>query len=287
MVRKIWRKAPHAIRRSFGTVARAGNAAPKLIRASLGSLPYVVAGHGISVRTNEARLLELKDRHRGRRIFIIGGGPSLRQTDVRRLKDEITIGCNAIFLMFEEMGFLPTYYTVEDVLMAEDRAEEINAMRGTTKIFPRDLRYCLKPDEDTSYINFIRDYSTRPFGFSSDFVRRVFWGGTVTYLNLQLAYYLGCREIYLIGIDHNYHAPSEKDKVDGTVITSRSSDINHFHPDYFGPGYRWHDPKVDRMEMAYRQAKSYFDGHGVAAYNASAETRLEVFPLVRYETLFG
>jgi hypothetical protein len=274
------------MRRSFGTVVRAANAAPKLIRASLGSLPYVAASHGICVRANEARLLELKDRHRGRRIFIIGGGPSLRQTDVRRLKDEITIGCNAIFLIFEEMGFLPTYFTVEDVLVAEDRAQEVNAMQGTTKVFPRDLKYCLKPDEDTIYINFIRDYSGRPFSFSSDFARRVFWGGTVTYLNLQLAYYLGCAEIYLVGIDHSYHEPSEEDTVEGTVVTSRSSDMSHFHPDYFGPGYRWHDPKVERMEMAYRQAKSFFDTHGVAVHNASAHTKLDVFPRVRYEDLW-
>jgi hypothetical protein len=260
--------------------------APKPHRI-VSELPYFLASHGITLRDNETKLLSFRNKHRGRRAFIIGGGPSLRQTDVRRLKDEITIGCNAIFLMFEETGFLPTYYTVEDVLVAEDRAEEINAMRGTTKIFPRDLKYCLKPDEDTIYINFVRDYAPRPFSFSSDFARRVFWGGTVTYLNLQLAHYLGCREIYLIGIDHSYHGPSEKDTVEGTIITSRSSDTSHFHPDYFGPGYRWHDPKVERMEMAYRQAKSFFDTHGVAVYNASAETRLKVFPQVSYEALFG
>ncbi len=252
---------------------------------ALSELPYQFASHGVALRDNEARLVSLRDKHRGRRAFVVGGGPSLRQTDVRLLKDEITIGCNAIFLMFGEMGFMPTYYTVEDVLVAEDRAETINALRGTTKILPRDLRYCLRPDEDTIFINFVRDYDTRPFTFSSDFVRRVFWGGTVTYLNLQLAYYLGCRELYLIGIDHNYQPPAQKDEVTGTVITSRTEDINHFHPDYFGPGYRWHDPKVERMEMAYRQAQQFFAEHGGVIRNASAETRLEVFPRVSYSDL--
>jgi hypothetical protein len=267
-------------------VARLARRTALLCQAAVAELPFRLASHGLALRQNESKLLSLKDKHRGQRAFIIGGGPSLKQTDMRRLKGEITIGCNAIFLMFEEMGFQPTYYTVEDVLVAEDRAEVINTIRGLTKIFPRDLKYCLRPDDDTIYINFIRDYTTTPFSFSSDFARRVFWGGTVTYLNLQLAYYLGCREIYLIGIDHNYHAPSEEDKVEGTVITSRSGDINHFHPDYFGPGYRWHDPKVERMEMAYRRAKSFFDTHGVAVYNASAQTRLDVFPRVRYDELW-
>jgi len=172
-------------------------------------------------------------------------------------------------------------------LVAEDRADTINATRGTTKIFPRDLKYCLKPDEDTMYINFVRDYSGQEFDFSSSFVRHVFWGGTVTYLNIQLAYYLGCREVYLIGIDHNYQPPAQVDEVDGPVITSRSTDVNHFHPDYFGPGYRWHDPKVERMEMAYRQAKRFFDENGGVIYNASAQTKLEVFPRVNYEEILS
>ena len=280
-------KAPRSRRRSplrrLKGVARALGSQPW---DALSELPYQFASHGVTLRDNEARLGALRDKHRGRRAFVIGGGPSLRQTDVRLLKDEITIGCNAIFLMFDEMGFKPTYYTVEDVLVAEDRAETINAIGGTTKILPRDLRYCLRPDKDTIYINFVRDYNTRPFRFSSDFIRRVFWGGTVTYLNLQLAYYLGCREVYLIGIDHNYQPPAQKDEVAGTVITSRTQDINHFHPDYFGPGYRWHDPKVERMETAYRQAKRFFEENDGVICNASAETQLEVFPRVSYGDLF-
>ena len=280
------RRSQAYIRGTISTLGRPASRILSLARDALTGLPYSVASVGLPLTTNEAKLLALRDRHRGQRAFVIGGGPSLRQTDVRLLKDEITIGCNAIFLMFGEMGFMPTYYTVEDVLVAEDREDTINSIRGTTKILPRDLSYCLRPDEDTIYINFVRDYNTRPFRFSSDFIRRVFWGGTVTYLNLQLAYYLGCREVYLIGIDHNYQPPAQKDEVAGTVITSRTEDINHFHPDYFGPGYRWHDPKVGRMEIAYKQAKQFFAENGGVICNASAETQLEVFPRVSYGDLF-
>jgi hypothetical protein len=286
IAQRIWHKSPERIRRPLGNrlqVARSTRTNPE---ATLVGLRYGLASHGMPLTRNEARLLALKDKHRGRRAFIIGGGPSLKQTDVQRLKDEITIGCNAIFLMFQEMGFLPTYYTVEDVLVAEDRANAINAIRGTTKILPHDLKYCLRADEDTVYINFVRDYSRQVPNFSSDFARHAFWGGTVTYLNLQLAYFLGCREVYLIGIDHDYQPPSQADEIDGTVITSHSADVNHFHPGYFGPGYRWHDPKLERMEIAYRQAKDFFNRNGGAIYNASARTRLDVFPVRSYEALF-
>jgi hypothetical protein len=281
---RIWGKSPERVRRPVGELIRLARSTPEQRKATILKFRFELAHRGLLLTRNEARLRALKDKHRGRRAFIIGNGPSLEQTDVRWLKDEITIGCNAIFLMFGEMGFLPTYYTVEDVLVAEDRADTINSIRGTTKILPLDLNYCLRPDEDTIYVNFVRDYSQQVPNFSPDLVHQVFWGGTVTYLNLQLAYYLGCHDVYLIGVDHSYKVP---DYIQGTVITSREADVNHFHPDYFGPGYRWHDPKVDRMEIAYRQAKQFFAENGGVIYNASARTQLDVFPRVAYEGLFA
>lgn len=235
---------------------------------------------------NSRRLLDLKDRYKGRRAFVIGNGPSLRNTDVRFLKDEITIGCNGLFLIFEAMGFLPTIYTVEDKLVAEDRAEIINNIRGTTKIFPADLAYCLKPDDDTIFINFLRNYDGFP-KLTDCFQTHVYWGGTVTYMNLQIAYYLGVKEVYLIGIDHNYQPPTSVDEQNGSVIKSHSNDLNHFHPDYFGPGYRYHDPLVDRMEIGYKKAREFFEANGRVIYNATAGGKLEVFPRVSFERILG
>lgn len=252
----------------------------------MSSIRFKLAHNGFPITKNERRLLSLKDRYHGRRVFIIGNGPSLKKTNVRLLKDELTIGCNGLFLMFDDMGFLPTFYTVEDTLVAEDRADIINSIQGTTKVFPFDLKYCLKPDEDTIYINFVRPgYRGFP-QFSGNFTSHVFWGGTVTFLNLQLAWYIGAKEVYLIGVDHSYRPHTKNDKKEGFTITSHSEDINHFHPDYFGPGFRYHDPKVDRMELAYRETKIFFENNGGIIYNATNGGRLEVFQRVSFNSLF-
>lgn len=248
---------------------------------------FGIASYGIRLTNNERKLLDLKDRYPGRRAFVVGGGPSLCHTDVRRLKNEITIGSNGIFLLSEETGFRPTFYTVEDRLVAEDRAPVINKLAGMIKVFPIDLCRFLKPDEDTIYINFVRGQYPGFPSFSQSFARRVYWGGTVTFLNLQLAYYLGIREVYLIGMDHEYKPPTKTDEVDGVVITSRSTDVNHFHPDYFGPGYRWHDPKVERMEKAYLAAREFSLRDNMRIFNATSGGKLEVFPRVDYDSLFA
>ena len=235
---------------------------------------------------NGKRLISLKNKYRGRRAFIIGNGPSLNRLNLCLLKNEVTIGCNGLFLIFDKMGFLPSVYTVEDRLVAEDRCRVINKIRGTIKIFPYDLRFLLKPDRNTVYINFKRHYPRFP-QFSDKCETCVYWGGTVTFMNLQLAYYLGIREVYLIGMDHNYASPFAVDEKKGTVIRSHSDDVNHFHPDYFGKGYRYHDPMVERMEVGYKTAKKFYETNGGVIYNATEGGKLDVFPRVSYKELFS
>lgn len=234
-------------------------------------------------KANHKILHGLKNKYAGQRCFIMGNGPSLKLCDLALLKDEITIGSNAQYLIWKEMGYAPTFLTVEDRLVAEDRANELNAIKETIKVFPFDLSYCLQRDEKTIFINFVRQYQPFP-KFSDEFEKNVYWGGTVSFMNIQFAYFLGCNPIYLIGLDHNYKVP---EKMENTIITSEEDDVNHIHPNYFGKGYRWHDPNVARMEMSYIAAKKFLDERTIKIYNATVGGKLEVFERVNYNSIFG
>ena len=234
---------------------------------------------------NQRTLRNLRNRYAGQRGFVIGNGPSLNAIDIGRLNDEVTIASNGIFLLFESTGFRPKFFTVEDRLVAEDRSDEINKIEGIQKIIPADLAQHIHRGPETTYINFLRKYPGFP-KFSFHFEYEVFWGGTVSFLNIQLAAHLGLSPIYLVGFDHNYSPPAEADEQEGNVILSQSDDQNHFDPNYFGRGYRWHDPKVDRMEQGYEFAKSVLKERGVEVFNATPGGKLEVFPRVSFETLF-
>lgn len=233
-------------------------------------------------RKSQRRLAGLKGLFAGKRCFVMGNGPSLLKCDLSLLKNEVTIGSNAQYLAWDAMGFVPTFLTVEDCLVAEDRAGELCAIEQPTKIFPRDLLYCLRNSKNAIFVNFIRDYQPFP-QFSSDFEKVVYWGGTVSMLNLQLAYYLGCSEVYLIGFDHHYQVPSD---VNNDVFTSKGPDVNHIHADYFGEGYRWHNPYLARMEQSYSEARRFLDANGVRVRNATVGGRLEVFERIDYLSIF-
>ncbi|MEM9035816.1 MAG: hypothetical protein AAGD18_14570 [Actinomycetota bacterium] len=247
---------------------------------------YSLARRGLALTANDRRVRSFAGCCEGRRVFIIGNGPSIADTDLRPLRDEVTIGTNSIFLNREEMGFDVTHYVVEDYLVAEDRADDIAAMSGPTKWFGNYLRYALAEADDTLWLNVSADYREVPGWprFSRDAGRIMHVGGTVTYLCIQLAYYFRAAEVILVGVDHSYVVPDDQ-PLEGNTITSTRDDVNHFHKDYFGKGLRWHLPRVDRMEKAYERARDVFEQDGRRIVNATKGGALEVFPRVSYEEL--
>lgn len=218
-----------------------------------------------------------KDIHAGEIGVIIANGPSLNSVDFGKLHQFPTFGMNRINLLYDRFDFRPTYYCLEDHLVAEDNAEEISNLLGSTMFIPKDLSYCIR-NPHAQYVNMIRRYPNAKVTslFSTDLSQSAYWGGTVTYFAMQIAYYMGFQTIYLVGLDHNYARP---DHVVGTqTYTSHGDDVNHFDPSYFGKGKRWHDPRVDRMEASYQVAKQAFEAVGRTIINATPQSKLDVFP---------
>ena len=85
-------------------------------------------------------LRAFKDCHRGERCFILGNGPSLLNTDLAPLADEITFGVNGIFYMTRQCGFAPTYYVVEDNHVFADDLARVEAVDAVARFFPSKYR---------------------------------------------------------------------------------------------------------------------------------------------------
>jgi hypothetical protein len=260
------------------------------LKAFIRTKRYMLASAGITITQNEKKLVGLHNLHYGQRAFILGNGPSLNKCNLFKLRNELTFGVNNIFLNYGKMGFHPTYYIVEDNLIAEDRSDQINNYHGPEiKFFGNYLHYCIDDSPDVVWLNVrvnYKNYNGFPH-FSKNAARMIWVGGTVSYICMQLAFYMGFKEVYLIGFDHTYKVPADAIvNEQKKEITSRSSDPNHFDPNYFGKGYRWHDPMIERMEMAYRRANIIFQTDQRQIYNATIGGHLNVFPRVNYDDLF-
>lgn len=238
------------------------------------------------------RLLTLKNKYRGKRIFILGSGPSLNDTALEKLENEYTFGVNRIYLLYERIKWRPTFYTVNDWEVGPDNANEIQQLKGTQFFCPTRFRGLFGKNQNTYMYRSCHEADIGS-AFSYDLTEGAVMGGTVLTLVIQIAYYMGFDPIYLIGVDVNYTIPdsvkqSGKRFSNGNLqfLESTEQDVNHFDPRYFGKGKRWHNPNTDNMIVGFEKCKKAIAKRGRSIFNATVGGKLEVMKRVNFDSLF-
>jgi hypothetical protein len=222
-------------------------------------------------------LQSFQNRHVGKRCFIIGNGPSLKNTNLTRLKDEFTFGLNRIYLLFDAIGFSTSYYVCANRLVLSQFKEEITRKIPVPK-FTVWEHYDIA--NDIPEMHFI--YRHNGAGFYSDITKGIWGGTTVTYVAMQIAFYMGFQEVILIGVDHSFTTTGAPHK----VVELNGDDPNHFAPNYFGKGVRWQLPDLATSGYAYSLARKNYENAGRVIRDATLGGRLQVFPKVDYDTLW-
>jgi len=221
----------------------------------------------------------MKGGHRGERCVIIGNGPSLRGMDLRPLNREKTFTLNRGYLLYDRIGGA-AYHVVVNPLVAEQWAWEIQSLEAT-KFSAWGLRRRFARHPEMIYVG--GPSRSKTPRFSSDITRDIWPGATVTYVAMQIAFYLGFQQVVLIGVDHRFLAPGRPHQ----EVIQGGDDTNHFDPNYFGKGTRWNLPDLVTSESAYRLAREAYERDGRQILDATVGGALEVFPKVEYGSLFS
>jgi hypothetical protein len=230
-------------------------------------------------RVSNQRFSALSNKHLGQRCFILGNGPSLKLTDLSLLRNEITFGLNRIYLLFPELGFTTTYFVAINTLVIEQCSDDINKLSIPKFLTWRGRKWIV---DDANTLLLDTDY-TPPATFSEDVRGRVFEGSTVTYVAMQLAFYMGFKEVILIGVDHSFKTEGPPNE----TVVSEGDGSDHFAPDYFGKGFRWQLPDLEASEFAYELARDAYDRAGRRILDATIDGNLNIFPKVEYLKLFN
>ncbi|PLY06373.1 MAG: hypothetical protein C0625_09550 [Arcobacter sp.] len=232
---------------------------------------------------NYLKLIKYKNIHKNKRAFILGNGPSLNIRDLSSLQNEITFAANKIYLAYEDTQWRPTYYFVEDHLVYKQNFNEIKKQKEIS-FFPLDTLAWGRLDKGIYYDFIFENYSPNLPKISSSAIKGLYWGGTVVYSMLQMAIYMGIKEVYIIGLDFSFDVP-KKDLNSKEHIRSEG-EVNHFHKDYRKVGEKWTQPKLDIQELAFRKVKEYCKSNNIKIYNASRSTKLEIIDLIDFDDLF-
>ena len=203
---------------------------------------------------------ELKNKYAGNPGWVIGNGPSLRMDDLEKIKDQISIASNKIYLAFPDTAWRPTLVTcVDGILWPKIKAE---AFARFEKIHLPHYLYDIA-DDLTGKVEYwvskppAEGPALQPM-FSSNAVKGIHGGCTVTFENLQIAAHLGLNPIYIIGCDH-YYAGEEDSS--GRVSVLAPAESNHFHPEYRSKGEIVSPASIDKMETAYTHVKVWAENN--------------------------
>ena len=225
----------------------------------------------------------LKDVKKGKRCFIVCNGPSLLPEDLDLIKNEFSFGFNRIYYIFDKTTWRPACYMSVDkdvILMNKKEIEELDIPVKLLDLYAKkhiakkeNMHYLLSKD---GFI--IRPFSDKNIGFSNDISTGYCDGGTVTFVAIQLAAYMGFSEIYLLGADHNY---STFRKADGK--TYRNENVENYFQGLKSTGITSMD--IDRTTKAYMIAKEKCEERNIYIYNATRGGKLEVFKRVELEKI--
>lgn len=212
-------------------------------------------------------ITKLKNKYKGQKVFVIGTGRSINDTDLNLIKD-VTIGCNHL-----PRQYLPNYLCVSDMNMYKRHRREMDRYK-TEKIFsvpaPNLSKEIMKKYDAPKHVRVPEDiykiyYEYDKFlkdGDLWDFESLSYTAGGYTVildLCLPLAYFMGFKTVYLLGVDF--------------------TGGGHFYDNHISD-----EPPLfaDANLAGYKLVKEVFEADGRKIYNVTPHSRLNVFEKVNY-----
>jgi hypothetical protein len=209
------------------------------------------------------KLKNFRDMHKNQRCFIVATGPSINVTDFSKLKGEIVFGVNSLYNALDRFDKCPQYWGVSDCGCFVDDIEKFLSLDTTLFLGLGAGCYYLKNKDKLSKIQKREPIILKGKRdmviwneFSTDITSGTNDGGAVTIdICIQVAYYMGFQEVYLIGCDCGYKLGFHFYDLNNPMLNTN-----------------W-----DKTFSAYKVCKDVFEKDGRKIYNATVGGNLEVF----------
>ncbi len=250
----------------------------------------ILRQYGPLLRRNEV----FRNCHQGRRCFIIGNGPSLKEQDLSPLANEITFVANYFHhhpIISE--SWQPKYYCLSDPAYFDGR-EPIESIRDIVKTIPSapffvphyasqflDTTGAL-PQDRTYYVGLCSGMEDE-WDELPDFTTVTPGVQTVVQLGIMAAMFMGCSTIYLMGLDHNWLSHG------GVPINfySKEEVKNQPQGNVGGWDYKSLMLAMTTIWRVYEMHQRIAQKHGIKIINVTHGGFLDVFERARYEDVVG
>jgi hypothetical protein len=222
---------------------------------------------------------KFKDLHKGERCFVILTGPSLTLEDVELLKNETTFAVNSCIRLFSKTSWRPNYYVITDRLVYKSLGNDLEnsdmscpifySRNGLAREIKKSNSYPFKSLYFYHFLNFITNGKST-LGWSNDISKGVADAPSCVYAVMQIAYYMGFKEVYVIGADCNYSGANQH-----SVVTN------------YKPTVKISKNAGNHVLKAWRSIKIHLEDKDMKVYNSTRGGMLELFPRVELEEIIN
>lgn len=242
--------------------------------------------------------IRYKDKHKGKRAFIVANGPSIASQNLALLKNEITYTMSGIWKHPDiSTKWNPTYYCVADPVYFEEKAgfesvkdffKNINNKLKKAEFFMPFFgkktieKNNLLPMKKTHYVVFKNGLENTQ-SMEIDLTKSIPGVQSTAQLAIELAIYMGCDPIYLIGFDHDWLAKRGLDRHFYKGKTLENHPVAHGNLDQ--------RPYIDDLRdlltlwTGYQKILKIAKRSDIEIYNATDGGFLDVFARVDYNTI--
>lgn len=230
---------------------------------------YLLESTMYRMMADKGPLLALKDKYAGQPMLVVGNGPSLNKTPLDDFAGVPSIGMNKIDMIYPRTIWRPSVIVCLNNLVAQQHQDQF--AESSVPLFVAWKARWLIRRENRRRLNYFNSLSSSEF--SKDVVRGFGSSATVTYVALQMAYWMGADPVILFGVDHSfsYSGPA------ATYQKRTGPDLNHFDQSYFKHGTYWGTPDLQQSEIAYGKAREAFRADGRRVLDATIGGKLSIF----------
>ncbi len=250
------------------------------------------------IRALTSRNSDLKDRHRGSRIFILCNGPSVKKQNIRPLKDELVISVSSGYLHPDYAEIAPAYHCVPQITYGLTTRQdaiawfrEMHGRLGNATLFLSDTEEPLVREEglfhgrDVRYVRLEGFFSDLPLGAIPDVTAAIPGVQSVPILALMLAMYMGGDQLYLLGTDHDHFRTGEyKYFYEPTVLKGKDPSVDD--KGKLRGGWFVEFSALAVLWSQYRSLKQIAIANGIEIFNATHGGELDEFPRVELKQVF-
>lgn len=246
------------------------------------------------------RNAQLYNKHEGDRCFLIATGSSINNQNLKLLKNEILFSLSRFYYHKDYMFLKPKYQISSGYKMhkiAESIAEaffkEFSEKCISENIFfdYMDKEYVSKNNKISSSERTFYYSANLPFSYlldnKIDLTKSICAYQNIFILSIQIAIYMGFKEIYLLGADHDWILKYYSNE---SIYFYENNNLSK-NEDSVNDSWKKHENIFPILESYYKKwqhyisLKNYAEANHIKIYNATDGGMLDVFQRVSFQDI--